>query len=94
MTSANITHMGVDLVVTFDYSPEEAAQHYGDAPYPGCPERVDIEEVFVGEVDIQPLLDIDVIHELESKVLEYREGCISQAEEDRAEARYYDREAA
>lgn len=65
-----ITHMGVDLLVRFDYTPEEPAEPYGDAPYPGCPEEVDVGEVFVGGVDITPLLDIDVIHALEQKVLE------------------------
>jgi hypothetical protein len=69
-----ITHKGVDLVVRFDYTGEEEAQHYGDAPYPGYPEQVDIGEVFVGGVDISALLDIDVIHALEAKVLEARES--------------------
>jgi hypothetical protein len=68
-----ITHMDVDLVVKFDYSPEEPAEHYGDAPYPGCPEQVDVCEVLVGGVDISALLDIDVIHALEQKVLEMKE---------------------
>jgi hypothetical protein len=68
-----ITHMGVDLVVRFDYTGEEEAQHYGDAPYPGCPEQVDVCEVLVGGVDISALLDIDVIHALEQKVLEMKE---------------------
>ena len=94
MSTANITYRGVDLVVEYDYSPEEAAQHYGDAPYPGCPEQVDIGEVLVGKVDISSLLDIDVIHALESEVLEYREGARQAAEEDRAEERYWDRRAA
>ena len=73
MTSMSITHQGVDLTVYFDYTPEEPADHYGPAPYPGCPEEVEVCEVFVGGVDIAPLLDIDVIHELERKVLEARE---------------------
>lgn len=72
MSALNVTHMGVDLVVHFDYQPEEPAEHYGDAPYPGCPEQVDIAEVYVGKVDISSLLDIDVIHSLEQKVLEMR----------------------
>lgn len=67
-----VTHMGVDLIVRYDYEPEEPAEHYGDAPYPGCPEQIDIGEVLVKGVDIAPLLDIDVIHSLEQTILEMR----------------------
>jgi hypothetical protein len=88
MSSANITHMGVDLVVEYEYSPAEAAQHYGDAPYPGCPEYVEVTSVKVGDSDIYELLDASVIEALESEVLEDRYGQQQQAEEDRAEARW------
>jgi hypothetical protein len=74
MSEVNLTHMGVDLVVYFDYSPAEEPQHYGDAPYPGCPEEIEIGEVFVGGQDISSLLDSDVITELERKVLEMRDA--------------------
>lgn len=69
----SITHMGVELSVVYDYQPEEEADHYGPAPYPGYPAQVDISEVYCGKVDITALLDIDVIHSLEQKVLEMRE---------------------
>lgn len=64
------TYKDVDLVVTFEYTPEEPAQHYGDAPYPGAPEAIEIHEVLVGDVDISHLLDSDVIANLEQKALE------------------------
>ncbi len=67
-----VTHMGVDLYVKFDYTPEEIGRPYGDTPEPGYPEEIDILEVLVNGVNIAPLLDIDVIHSLQDKVLEQR----------------------
>jgi hypothetical protein len=91
MSSANLTHKGVDLVVEYDYQPAEAAQHYGDAPYPGCPEYVEVTSVKVGDSDIYELLDASVIEALESEVLEDRYDQYRSAEEDRAEERDFDR---
>lgn len=59
-------------MVGFDYTPEEPAQHYGDAPYPGCPESIDIGEVFVGDVDIFGLLSDEAIAGIEQKLWEER----------------------
>jgi hypothetical protein len=88
MSSANITYSGVDLVVEYDYSPEERQT----LEYPGYPEHVEICEVLVNGVDIISLLDTDAIEALESEVLEDRYGHQQQAEEDRAEARWQDQQ--
>ena len=67
-----VTHCGFDFEVVFDYTPEEPADHYGPAPYPGAPEQLEIIEVLIGDEDIAPLLSESTLDDLEQKILEMR----------------------
>lgn len=72
-SEVTVTYSGFDFTVQYDYSPEEPAQHYGDAPYPGCPEEVQIVEVLLNGEPIGELLREDVMDEIYHKVLEARQ---------------------
>lgn len=72
MSRIDITHCDVDLSVEFDYEAAEPAQHYGDAPYPGSTESLDVYAVYVGGTDIIELLDNKTIDDIAQKVLEAR----------------------
>jgi hypothetical protein len=87
MSTATVTHMGVSMVVQFDYEPAERSSF----DCPGYPEQCDVTTVSVGGVEITPLLDIDVIHSIETLILEGRDDSIRQAAEDRAEERDFER---
>jgi hypothetical protein len=87
MSTATITHMGVSMVVEYDYEPEERQT----LEYPGYPETCDVVTVSVGGVEITPLLDIDVIHSIETLILEGRDDDFRQAQEDAAEERDFER---
>ena len=65
-----LTFKGLDLVAVYDYTAAEPAQHYGDAPYPGCPECLDVLQVMHKGEDIFELLDWQMVEEIGSKVLE------------------------
>lgn len=69
----NVAYAGFDFLVRFDYTPEEPADHYGPAPYPGYPEQLEIVEVLIGGEDIAPLLSESTIDDLTEKVLEMRQ---------------------
>jgi hypothetical protein len=88
MSTANITHMGVDLVVTYDYEPAERQT----LEYPGCPEQLDVVQVNHKGEDITELLDWEMVESIAQKLLEDRSDSIRQAEEDRAEARWQDQQ--
>lgn len=68
-----VTYGGFDFRVRYDYTPEEPADHYGPAPYPGYPEQLEIIEVLIGGEDIAPLLSESTLDDLEQKVLEMRQ---------------------
>lgn len=68
----NVAYAGFDFLVRYDYTPEEPAEHYGDAPYPGAPEQLDIVEVLINGEDISPLLSESTMDDLIEKVLEMR----------------------
>lgn len=68
-----VTYGGFDFRVRFDYTPEEPADHYGPAPYPGYPEQLEIIEVLLGGEPIDELLREDVLDDLAEKILEMRQ---------------------
>jgi hypothetical protein len=59
----------VDVVCHLDYEAGEEAQHYGDAPYPGCPEEITLCAAYVRGVDILPLLSDKQIEQIEEAAL-------------------------
>ena len=63
------TDCDVSIVCHLDYQREEEAQHYGDAPYPGCPEDVTLCAAYVRGVDILALLSDAQIAEIEEAAL-------------------------
>lgn len=67
-----VTYRGFDFLVEFHYTPEEPAEHYGDAPYPGAPEQLEIHEVLIGGEPISELLKKEVLDDLAEKILEMR----------------------
>lgn len=68
-----VTYCGFDFRVKFDYTPEEPADHYGPAPYPGAPEQLEIHEVLIGGEPIEDLLKEEVLDDLAEKILEMRQ---------------------
>jgi hypothetical protein len=63
------TDCEVDIVCHLDYTAEEEAQHYGDAPYPGCPEDMTLCAAYVRGVDIMALLSDEQITRIEEAAL-------------------------
>lgn len=63
------TDCEVDIVCHLDYTPEEDAQHYGDAPYPGCPADMSLRAAYVRGVDIYELLSEKQINRIEEAAL-------------------------
>jgi len=63
---------GVDMEVTFYYTPEEPAQLYGPPENcsPGEPEKVEIEKVTINSVDFIDLLNTYAFDLIERKILE------------------------
>ena len=59
----------VDIVCHLDYTPEEAADHYGPAPYPGYPEDMSLRAAYVRGVDIYELLSEKQINQIEEAAL-------------------------
>lgn len=68
-----IIFKGLDLLVHYEYEPEEPAQHYGDAPYPGAPEQLDVIEVHHKGEDITELLDWQMVEDIAQRVREQME---------------------
>ena len=65
-----IVFKGVDLLVTYEYEPEEPGDHYGPAPYPGYPEQLDVIEVHHKGENITELLDWQMVEDIGQKVRE------------------------
>jgi len=63
------TDCEVDIVCHLDYTPEEAADHYGPAPYPGYPEDMSLRAAYVRGVDIYELLSEKQINQIEEAAL-------------------------
>jgi hypothetical protein len=59
----------VDIVCHLDYTPEEASDHYGPAPYPGYPEDMSLRAAYVRGVDIYELLSEKQINQIEEAAL-------------------------
>ena len=59
----------VDIVCHLDYTPEESADHYGPAPYPGYPEDMSLRAAYVRGVDIYELLSEKQINQIEEAAL-------------------------
>lgn len=72
-TQMPIVFKGIDLLVTYEYEPEEPAQHYGPAPYPGAPEQLDVLEVHHKGEDITELLDWQMVEDIAQQVRERME---------------------
>jgi len=66
---------GVDMEVTFYYTPEEQAQLFGPPEYcqPGWPEDVEIEKVIISGVDFTELLNTYALDLIEAKILENKQ---------------------
>jgi hypothetical protein len=64
-----VTDCEVDIVCHLDYTPEEAADHYGPAPYPGYPEDMSLRAAYVRGVDIYELLSEKQINQIEESAL-------------------------
>ena len=65
----------VDIVCHLEYTPEEDADHYGPAPYPGCPAEMSLRAAYVRGVDIYELLSEKQINRIEEDALiQYQEG--------------------
>ncbi|QDQ25314.1 hypothetical protein FNU76_02510 [Chitinimonas arctica] len=56
-----ITYCGVELNVSYDYTPPEARGAF----YPGCAEEYLATRAMAGDVDIYPLLTVNQILEIE-----------------------------
>ena len=64
-----ITDCEVPIICHLDYTPEEAADHYGPAPYPGYPEEMSLRAAYVRGVDIYELLSQKQIDQIEEAAL-------------------------
>jgi hypothetical protein len=63
------TDCEVPIICHLDYTPEEAAQHYGDYPYPGCPEQMSLCAAYLRGVNIYDLLSEKQIDRIEEAAL-------------------------
>lgn len=57
----------VPLAVIYEHQPYEAPSK--DNEYPGCPEETKVEQVFVGDIDITPMLSEDTIEALQKQII-------------------------
>jgi len=67
-----IIYNGVKLLVEGTYTPaEEQVMYYPDGSgFPGASPEIDINAIFVGDVDIYDLLSFDVIDKIGELVIE------------------------
>jgi hypothetical protein len=63
------TDCAVPIICHLDYTPEEPADHYGPAPYPGYPEEMSLRAAYVRGVDIYELLSQKQIDQIEEAAL-------------------------
>lgn len=90
-TTIDLGEIGEQTVtVKFDYQPGERTTRDD----PGCPEEVSITSVKFRGIDIKPDLCREKITELEQEAFEHMASERWQQDEDRAESRYFDKEAA
>lgn len=90
-TTIDLGEIGEQTVtVKFDYQPAERTTRDD----PGCPEEVSITSVKFRGIDIKPDLCRERITELEQEAFEHMASERWQQDEDRAESRYFDKEAA
>lgn len=59
----------VPVICHLDYTPEEPADHFGPAPYPGYPEEMSLRAAYVRGVDIYELLSEKQIQHIEESAL-------------------------
>lgn len=68
MSSADVVHMGVELVVEFDYTPAQGDGRNEEY----CEADVAVSKVYVGGVNIIEMLTGDQIESIEMNLLESR----------------------
>jgi hypothetical protein len=63
---------GVNIVVDYDYNAgEDMVMYYPDGSgHPGEPPSVEINEIYVGDVDIYELMHADMLDYIEQKLIE------------------------
>lgn len=66
-----VAYNNVPMIVHYEYEPAEPSEiNDTTGGHPGYPANVDVQKVFAGGVDITELLEWELIHKLEDKVLE------------------------
>lgn len=69
METIEIKFREKDLVVKFNYQPEEKPERGPEARYAGCGEKAEIDYIFYKEIDVTKWL-LDELQEIEGLVLD------------------------
>ena len=61
----------IEILVHFDYQPEEKEVIWPiDEAYPGCPESVTINSIYVNQAEITSLFSAEMMSGIEDEILE------------------------
>lgn len=68
MTHSRTVWIELPVIVEFNYQPHEPPERGPEAQYPGCPEAIEIEGLYIGEANITAQLTDETCGEIEAAV--------------------------